>query len=282
MPVEDDKSIEELRFYARKIVVRRLLFKLNILFYVFTNILLIAINNLTSDPENQWWLWAFTGWTVILLFHTYIYRSKGIGIPTKFHIFSFIVINSYLIFIDLFTDQKMGWSWIPLVSWLLVVLINLVVKHDVTEHKEIIIIYGVLISDNSARVLIDAEVSNEILTNMLDMNSGKIEMIPMFINAIQHFSKEINLKDCNNMQLFGKNLKVISINTGELTITGFIDPRMKDNLARLIFSRIIEKFSEKYNSELEMFKITGNCDPFELYRDTLRTQISQPQTILSW
>ena len=254
--------------FVKKLLFRRLILKIHIIMFIVTNALLFFLNNPNFEfSEYQWWPWAFTGWAVFIAFHLYAYSFRGVRSLFEKHLVTYAIINPYLLFVDWYSGNGLEWAWIPLLMWGAILIIHGSFRHELTETQRRAEVIGALISDAAGRVLIDAEMSPTELGTRLGLTADKIEMIHMFINAIQSFSNEINIKGCNDFQLFGTDLKVISVKKDELTITGFISSVSDPQIARTLFESILTDFAKRYRKEIEMVQRTGNCDHFLPYRD---------------
>jgi hypothetical protein len=134
----------------------------------------------------------------------------------------------------------------------------------------------VLISDTDGKTLIQTEQRPQFLADELHMNESNIELIPMFINAMLQFSKEINLMDCNDFRLQSKKLKVVCYAEGNLVCTGFISFESNSGTAREVFRRILTEFQRKFSKEIETFRKVGLATPFEAYKIDMQKIIEVP------
>src|SRR6056297_2111616 len=190
---EDLKEREDLRQYTKRIVIRRILLKAHIIGFLFINFMLFMINNLSGNfsfTNYQWWPWVFTGWGVPIAFHMFFYYHKNPLTPYTVHRFTFITISIYMVFIDLYSDYSLSWSWIPILCWGGLFLIHRLAKQDSKKHEVEVTIYGLIISDQSGRVLVDVVLDKETIKEKLNLEEEGLEMVGMFINAIQSFSYE--------------------------------------------------------------------------------------------
>ncbi|MBN2157168.1 MAG: GTPase domain-containing protein [Candidatus Lokiarchaeota archaeon] len=131
------------------------------------------------------------------------------------------------------------------------------------------LIYGILISDENGRLLITVENGNNALKNILateDNPSFDIELVPMFINAMYKFSAEINLQGFTGFQLQGKNINVHSMQFDRFTLTCFTSPYFNPEIVKDAFIEMFDRFSIRYDAELEDFLQTGNATPFQSYK----------------
>jgi hypothetical protein len=184
--------------------------------------------------------------------------------------------NLYLLFIDYYSDQRITWCWIPWLAWTILIVVNTVIKRDVSHTIEPLIIFAVIISDTDGKMLIQIEQRPQFLAQELNMSEASIELIPMFINAMLQFSKEINMLDCNDFRLQGKKMKVVCYAESELICTGFISSESNSNTAREIIRRILSDFKKKYPTEIQMFRKVGLATPFESYKIDVQKIIELP------
>ena len=210
-----------LRLHVRRIVLWRLTAKVHLALFIMVNLLVLSINWAFS-PGNLWWLWMVTGWGLVFSAHVFYAVTRARVTPFQWHIFLYISVNLYLLFINLYTAHRITWCWIPWLSWSVPLVVNIVIKRDLVHSTEPLIIYAVLISDTDGKTLIQTEQRPQFLADVLHMNEANIELIPMFINAILQFSKEINMLDCNDFRLQSKKLKVVCYAERDLICTGFI------------------------------------------------------------
>ncbi len=136
---------EGLRKIAKEIVLHRFFLILHVLLYIFVNLLLFIINYLTNW-EYPWFLWALIGWAVILFTHIfyYILYKKGIvhiaTLALLYHVWAFIVLNSFLLFINFFTNQSrwnfQPWFWFPFGSWGSILIIHTVLYFYITPARD--------------------------------------------------------------------------------------------------------------------------------------------------
>jgi hypothetical protein len=117
---------ESLKRIAREIVIRRYILILHVWVYIFVNILLFVINYFVPS-DYLWFLWPLTAWAILLFQHvvTYTIFRKGIihggTIGITYHLTAFILVNSFLFFVSLFTSDPpwtfTSWFLWPLGIW---------------------------------------------------------------------------------------------------------------------------------------------------------------------
>jgi predicted RNA-binding Zn-ribbon protein involved in translation (DUF1610 family) len=118
-----DEQYKKLREAAKNRIVKRVALKSHITVYVIINALLFLINTMTGGES--WWLWPLAGWGLGLVFHLFAYVNESSG-GLAYHIFSYIVVNIFLMFIDFMGDNKIGWVFWPISFWGLGLLCHII------------------------------------------------------------------------------------------------------------------------------------------------------------
>ncbi|MHA1281409.1 MAG: GTPase domain-containing protein [Promethearchaeota archaeon] len=128
------------------------------------------------------------------------------------------------------------------------------------EKREIPPFIGGFIADKDGRTLLFFEAYEgaleEHLINSEDNVNTDIELIPMFISALEKFSQEINIKDLSGFSLRGSNLKMQIFGFDKLTTTIFINSNISIKpIEKRIFdflSQIFEKYRKDFNRALKL------------------------------
>jgi hypothetical protein len=112
---------------ARKAVVKRMAINIHIIAYIVVNAMLVGINYGVNRFENgidsAWCIQTHLGWGIGLAFHAFFYtvgkkQLRGHpGIGAIIHVFTYLIIGAYLIFIDWFPDKALGWVYFALLPW---------------------------------------------------------------------------------------------------------------------------------------------------------------------
>nr|QEE15907.1 hypothetical protein DSAG12_01734 [Candidatus Prometheoarchaeum syntrophicum] len=126
-------------------------------------------------------------------------------------------------------------------------------------------LYGLIISDMHGKTLISIETEPDSLykaLNAADNDQFDIELIGMFLNALQKFSQEINVQNLSSFRVQGANLKISSISKRNLTLTLFTSPKMDAGDLKEEFDNLFNLFLSKYEDFLPAFHKTGNVSPF--------------------
>ncbi len=262
---ESTISVEDIKKFAKNIVLKRLFMKIHLVVFIAVNLLLFLINNpkIIVLEGIQWWPWVITGWGIALSYHIFWFVKGNMVSFFSLNVFSFVIITLYLSFINWYVEAKITWAWIPALFWLLAIIIHYTLIKEINKEKQNSQIIGYLISDQSGRVLISSQNDKLSVENTIGLSEIKVEMIPMFFSALQSFTEEINLKGCNQLELNGINLKVISVKHGNYTIAGFISPKMNNFEAKRIFEDIIQDFLQQNNEKLEIWEKTGDSSLFK-------------------
>jgi len=132
--------------------------------------------------------------------------------------------------------------------------------------KEIPLFIGFFISDENGRTILIIELYKGVLNEYLSepklqefqKRSMNIELIPMFISALQKFSKEINIKSLSGFILKGINLKMQIIIFGKYTVTFFINPNIYLKPIEYKIKNYFLELFDDYEVQLEHFKDSGS------------------------
>jgi hypothetical protein len=93
--------------------------------FLAVNAVLIWIN-LDTSPDYFWAKWPLAGWGVALLFHGFsVFLSQVKSNKAFFyHLVSYIIINSFLIFINFNTYPEYLWFKFPLMAWTIILIFH--------------------------------------------------------------------------------------------------------------------------------------------------------------
>ncbi len=285
--MSDKIETDDIRMYAHQIVVRRLLLRVHAIAYALINLMLFFLNNLGegfSFKNYQWWPWIATGWGLALLFHVFIYIKKGNLTPLKIHTFMFFMIAAYMVFVDYYSTLSIDWSWIPILCWGGALAFHFIAKRDSEKHTIEVTVYGLFISDESGRILIDVVLDENTLRKKMNLGEEGVEMVGMFVNAMQSFSTQLKLADSNEQEfnVNGKYVKMHSIKHGTLTLTAIVSPTTKDKHIKPILKQVLRNFSKKYAKKITIFQKTGNCNLFVDYKSAIKRELLNMGSIVAW
>jgi len=94
---------------------------------------------------------------------------------------------------------------------------------------------------------------SEPLENDKEYAKFDIELVPMFISALEKFSREINMRELSELKITGINLKMQTFSYEKYTVTFFINPSV--NLTP-IEKKVREYFKTLFNKYKEDFEIS--------------------------
>lgn len=136
------------------------------------------------------------------------------------------------------------------------------------QKKNIPPFIGYFIANKDGMVLSTAEIEDGALHHYLgkEDEAGSeghpfdIDLIPMFISALEKFSQEIHIKNFSGFNLMGSNLKMQIFDFGRFTVTVFSNPNINlKSIQYQIKNYFIELF-KKYGEMLKKALKTGNVD----------------------
>ncbi len=126
-------------------------------------------------------------------------------------------------------------------------------------------LHGIIISDMHGKTLLTIETEPGSLDKALNASKNEqfdIELIGMFLNALQKFSQEINVQNLSSFRVQGGNLKITSISRKNLTLTLFTAPEVEAGNIKEDFDNLFDSFLTKYETYIPAFHTTGNVSPF--------------------
>lgn len=138
------------------------------------------------------------------------------------------------------------------------------------------LIYGFIISDDNGRTLLIYESNENNLYNRLNTDNNPnfdLELVPMFISAMQKFSMEINIQGFSGFRMQGTNIKVNSIYRDEMTFTIFSCADINPELMKDDFSELFDQFLLDYEDQIENFIRTGNATLFQSFASVIKTKL---------
>lgn len=157
------------------------------------------------------------------------------------------------------------------------VTINSVLNKEIKEKMPPII--GAIIADKDGRSLLKFELFNDALKKFITKSIPndetiipvEIDLIPMFISALEKFSLELNIQDLAGFGLKGRNLKMHIFTYEDFTITVFMNPNINlkaiENQINRYFENIFKDYKEKFDRGLR----TGMLDDLLEIEDIGRT-----------
>ena len=127
---------------------------------------------------------------------------------------------------------------------------------------------GAFISDKDGKLLLKFEAKENILENYLLAKSIEpeatsyfdLDLIPMFISALEKFSLELNINELTKLGLEGTNLKIRVYGYDFLTVTLFINPNVNLEPFEYIIKNFFENLFLKFENQFQSASNTGNLD----------------------
>jgi len=127
---------------------------------------------------------------------------------------------------------------------------------------------GAFIADKDGRTLLKLELFDDALEkfliteNLTDSNAVPVDLdlIPMFISALEKFSQELNIQDLSGFGLKGSNLGMHILTYEKFTVTFFMNPNVNiEPVINKINNYFINLFDE-YKNDFELSLNTGQID----------------------
>ena len=139
---------------------------------------------------------------------------------------------------------------------------------ELTIKERVPPIIGAIIANKDGVSLINLELFDNALKNFISKsvpNDGTIipvdlELIPMFISALERFSLELNIQDLTGFYLKGSNLKMDIISYDDYTVTLFMNPNINLKAIENKINNYFKKLFENYRDKFEMAIRTGKID----------------------
>ncbi len=130
---------------------------------------------------------------------------------------------------------------------------------------------GFLIADRNGRTLTSTEVYDGAFGLFLryenDLEkSNELDLIPMFISALEKFAEEINIKDLPGFKLEGSNLKIHTVKYEICTFCLFMRTDVNFDTVKDYVFDWFDNMMENHKSEIEMSIQSGNM----LYSNSIK------------
>jgi len=130
---------------------------------------------------------------------------------------------------------------------------------------------GFLIADRNGRTLTSTEVYDGAFGLFLryenDLEkSNELDLIPMFISALEKFAEEINIKDLPGFKLEGSNLKIHTVKYEICTFCLFMRTDVNFDTVKDYIFDWFDNMMENHKSEIEMSIQSGNM----IYSNSLK------------
>ncbi|MHA1845742.1 MAG: ADP-ribosylation factor-like protein, partial [Promethearchaeota archaeon] len=139
------------------------------------------------------------------------------------------------------------------------------------EEKVVPPFVGYFIANKDGITILTTEIYDDALKSFLSEDNiffekepdFDVDLIPLFISALEKFSKEVNIKDLSGFNLKGSNLKMQIFSFNEYTVTLFTNPNIH---LKSVENKIIDFFLnlfEKYADKFEQFKESHSLENFD-------------------
>ena len=127
---------------------------------------------------------------------------------------------------------------------------------------------GAFIADKDGRTLLSIELFENALEKFIgsipsneDTIPIDLDLIPMFISALEKFSLELNIKDLSGFSLEGSNLKMQIFGYEDYTVTFFMNPDININPVQNKINNYFKNIFEEYEKDFENALASGQIDP---------------------
>lgn len=126
---------------------------------------------------------------------------------------------------------------------------------------------GCFIADRDGKTLVKFEIFPGALESFLKIGCSEqrkkyfdIELIPMFISALEKFSQEINIKELSKFKLEGMNIKLhVIFEFDNFSIIFFLKPEVNIKLVeekiKNYFTYLFKVYKEDFNSSLKIYSL---------------------------
>lgn len=141
---------------------------------------------------------------------------------------------------------------------------NEAIISDVPKDKKIPPFLGFFVANKDGLTLMKVELYNGNLLNYLQngvLNEEKIEvkfdvdLIPMFISALEKFAQELNIQNLSGFNLKGTNLKMQIFGFDQFTVTLFSNPSVNvkniDYKINNYFNELFDKYYGEFNTSIQ-------------------------------
>ncbi|MBD3194051.1 MAG: hypothetical protein GF317_03285 [Candidatus Lokiarchaeota archaeon] len=135
---------------------------------------------------------------------------------------------------------------------------------------------GFFMADKNGRTFLNMEIYEGALKDFLSDAEApedrplEIELIPMFISALEKFSQEINIKNLSGFNLKGINLKLHIESFNDYTVTFFLNPDVNIESMQYEMKNYLLDFFTKYEKEFESFETTGSVSDNEEMKSEIK------------
>jgi len=127
---------------------------------------------------------------------------------------------------------------------------------------------GAFVADKDGRTLLTIELFENALEKFIlsstktdeDVVPVDLDLIPMFISALEKFSLELNIQDLTGFSLEGSNLKMNIFGYDNFTVTFFMNPDININPVQSKVYNYFKNMFEDYKENFDNTLATGQID----------------------
>jgi len=142
---------------------------------------------------------------------------------------------------------------------------------------------GALIANKDGISLLNIELFDNALKNFISHSVPNddtiipfdLELIPMFISALEKFSLELNIQDLTGFGLKGSNLKMHIFSYDNYTVTIFMNPNINLKAIENKINNYFKNLFEAHKDKFEMGIKTGKLDDLFPLKETGRTWLEE-------
>ena len=154
-------------------------------------------------------------------------------------------------------------------------------NNELVHEEKIPPFIGALIADKNGILLVKIELFENALERYLlnklpddeKITTADLELIPMFICALEKFSTQININDLTGFDLVGSNLKMQIYGYEDYTVTFFMNPDINikpvDYDVNEYFKNIFNDFHEEFENAIKSGKVDTLFPLIKLGKDWL-------------
>lgn len=139
---------------------------------------------------------------------------------------------------------------------------------ELTIKERVPSILGAIIADKDGISLLNIELFDNAIKNFISQNIPNddtiipvdLELIPMFISALEKFSLELNIQDLTGFSLRGSNLKIHIFGYEDYTVTLFMNPDINLKAIEYKINNYFKRLFEDYKDKFKMGIRSGRID----------------------
>ncbi|MFX1593727.1 MAG: hypothetical protein ACFFCL_13625, partial [Promethearchaeota archaeon] len=142
------------------------------------------------------------------------------------------------------------------------------ISTELTIKEKVPAIIGAIIANKDGVSLLNLELFDDALIKYITQGIPKdsvtipvdLELIPMFISALEKFSLELNIQDLTGFGLKGSNLKMHIFSYDDYTVTIFMNPNINLKAIEYKINNYFKKLFEEHKNKFEVGLKTGKLD----------------------